>query len=177
VLGAFVWGIAEATLFFLVPDVLLSLLGVRLGARVAAAGAAAAALGASAGGAAMYLWSAHDPTAARVAVLAVPAVSEALWAAAERAMAQDWFTATLLGPLTATPFKVYASLAPHAGVGLAAFVLASLAARLPRFLLTALGAAWIRARLERRVGTRALAWTMSGAWVLFYAAFFALMPW
>ncbi len=133
---AFLWGVAEATLFFIVPDVLLSAIGLKRGARAGAVASACAALGAGAGGAAMFLWSAHDAAGARAVVLAVPAVSEAMAADAARAMAEHgWFAATLAGPLSFTPFKLYAILAPEAGASAAGFALASVAARLPRFLL------------------------------------------
>ncbi len=167
---AFLWGVAEATLFFIVPDVLLSAVGLKRGARAGAVASACAALGAGAGGAVMFLWSAHDAAGARAVVLAVPAVSEAMAADAARAMAEHgWFAATLAGPLSFTPFKLYAILAPEAGASAAGFALASVAARLPRFLLVSLGASLLRGRL----GARPLLW-LCGAWALFYAAFFAL---
>src|SRR5262245_38629408 len=174
--AAFVWGVAEATLFFLVPDVLLSCIGLRRGAKAAAIASGWAALGAAAGGVVMHLWSAHDAEAARAAVLAVPAVSAPMAAAAEAAMRENWFAATLLGTLSFTPFKLYAVLAPQTGVPLPAFAPAAIAARLPRFLAVSIAAALIGRRLEPRVGARTLVRALLGAWLLFYTVFFALMP-
>src|SRR5262249_53228345 len=108
---AFVWGFAEGTLFFIVPDVILTFIGLTRGARDAVIGSCFSALGASCGGALMYLWSAADPAAARATVVAVPAITGAMVNRAEYAMGENWFYATLLGPLTSTPFKVYAILA------------------------------------------------------------------
>jgi hypothetical protein len=173
---AFVWGVAEATLFFIVPDVILSYIGLRQGPRAAAIASLYAAIGASVGGAIMYAWSASHATAARKAVLAVPAISEAMAAHAERAMAENWFVATLYGPLTNTPFKLYAILAPHAGAALPAFALASIAARLPRFLIVSIGVALIGRGLSRWLSERQLLWVLIGAWLLFYVLFFARMP-
>ena len=51
--GAFVWGAAEAFLFFIVPDVLIGYAALRRGARAGLIAAVLAALGASVGGAAM----------------------------------------------------------------------------------------------------------------------------
>jgi membrane protein YqaA with SNARE-associated domain len=175
-IAAFVWGVAEATLFFFVPDVLLSYIGLKRGVKDAARASLIAAVGAGVGGAIMYAWSATDPAAARAAVLAVPAISEAMAARAAEAMAGNWFAATFLGPLTSTPFKLFAILAPHAGAHVAAFALAGVIARLPRFLLAALGAALIARWLTPRFGERALTWALAGFWVLFYVVFFALMP-
>lgn len=171
--AAALWGFAEATLFFIVPDVILSAIGLKRGARAAAAGSVCAALGAGLGGAAMFLWSAHDPTAARQAVLAVPAVSEAMAQAAWAAMdANGWVSATLSGPLSRTPFKVYAVLAPQAGANVFAFAAASVLLRLPRFLIVGVGAALLRRWFGKRL---TLSW-LAAAWVVFYIGFFALTP-
>lgn len=175
-LAAFAWGVAEATLFFIVPDVLLSWIGLRRGVRAAGIAAFWAACGAACGGAGMYLWSARAAAAARDAVAQVPAVSEAMMARAELAMGAHWFEATMLGPLSSTPYKVFAVLAPHADVGLLAFMLASVLARLPRFLLAGLGAAWIGRGLGRWLGAPWLLGLWAGFWVLFYVVFFTLMP-
>lgn len=176
-IAAFVWGLAEATLFFFVPDVLLSYVGLKRGAASAAQASVVAALGAAVGGAIMYMWSAADPAAARAAVLAVPAISVEMVTRAAEAMRGDWFMATMLGPLSSTPFKVYAILALHAGgAPLHAFALAGFFARLPRFLIVGVGTALIGQALGRWLSERQRLWVLVGAWLLFYAAFFALMP-
>ncbi|MBL8544882.1 MAG: hypothetical protein JNL81_00365 [Hyphomonadaceae bacterium] len=175
-IAAFVWGVAEATLFFVVPDVLLSYIGLKRGIKPALRASIIAAIGASVGGVIMYLWSTNDPATAREAVLAVPAVSEAMAQRAEQGMAENWFLTTLLGPLTSTPFKVFAILAPNAGASLPAFALAAVAARLPRFLIVSIGVSLAGRVLSRRLSERLLLWVLIGAWLLFYAVFFALMP-
>ncbi len=174
--AALLWGVAEAVTFFIVPDVLLSYVGLRRGPRAAGIASLFAAFGAACGGAFMFWWSAHDPEAARHTVLAVPAISEAMVVHAEQAMAGNWFVATLFGPLSSTPFKVYAILAPHAGASMGAFVLAGFAARLPRFLIISIGVAFIGRGLSRWLDAGQLRWVLFGAWLLFYAVFFALMP-
>ncbi|MCX7358071.1 MAG: hypothetical protein NT015_08020 [Alphaproteobacteria bacterium] len=175
-IAASIWGVAEATLFFFVPDVLLSYVGLKQGAKAAVRASIIAAVGASAGGVIMYLWSTTDPATARDAVLAVPAISEAMVGRAEQGMAENWFLATFLGPLTSTPFKVFAMLAPHAGASLPAFALAAIAARLPRFLIVSIGVSLVGRALSRWLSQRQLLWVLIGAWLLFYAVFFTLMP-
>ncbi len=175
-IAAFVWGVAEATLFFFVPDVLLSYIGLKRGAKSAAVASIIAAISAGLGGVIMYLWSANAPDAAREAVLAVPAISEAMAVRAAAAMQENWFAATLLGPLSSTPFKLYAILAPHAGASLPAFALAGVAARLPRFLIVSVGVALTGPALRCWLSERQLLWLLIGAWLLFYAVFFSLMP-
>jgi len=175
-LAAFLWGVAEATLFFIVPDVILSYIGVRQGPRAAAKASLIAAFGAGVGGVAMYLWSQSDPAAAREAVLAVPAISAEMAARAEAAMRESWFWATFLGPLTSTPYKLYAIVAPQLSINLPAFALASVAARLPRFLIVGVGAGLIAQKLRPRLGERGVYWLLAGCWLVFYLVFFALMP-
>lgn len=175
-IAAFIWGVAEATLFFFVPDVILSYVGLKHGANAAARASLIAAAGASVGGVIMYLWAVENFAAAREAVLAVPAISEAMAQRAETAMADNWFVATFLGPLTNTPFKLYAILAPGAGASLPLFALASVAARLPRFLIVSVGVSFIGRVLRRWLSDRQLLWLLIGAWLLFYAVFFSLMP-
>jgi membrane protein YqaA with SNARE-associated domain len=174
---ALIWGAAEAMLFFIVPDVVISYIGLRHGVRASAVASVFAAVGAGLGGVVMFLWSARDAAAAHAAVLAVPAISEGMTAAARLAMAEHgWFTATLLGPLSSTPFKVYAIFAPHAGAPLLLFAAASMVARLPRFFIVGAGVALIGRRLKPRLGRTRLIWTLAAAWTVFYAMFFALVP-
>jgi membrane protein YqaA with SNARE-associated domain len=73
-----VWGFAEATLFFIVPDVLLTLVALfsfRRSARVLVC----ILLGALTGGAIMFYLGAKDPAQARLVFLRVPFVSQAMF--------------------------------------------------------------------------------------------------
>jgi membrane protein YqaA with SNARE-associated domain len=175
-IAAFVWGVAEATLFFIIPDVLLSYIGLKRGNRAAKFASLYAAIGAAVGGVIMYLWSVGDFDAALAAVERVPAVSQSMVGTAAWNMGENWIVATFLGPLSATPYKVFAVVAPHEGAPLLAFALASVLARLPRFLIVSVGAALIGRVLSRWLSERQLTWLLIGAWLLFYAVFFALMP-
>ena len=176
-LAALVWGAAEGFLFFVVPDVLISYVALRRGLRAGVIACFLAAVGAGLGGAAMYGWSARDPAAARAAVAAVPAVSDAMIAGAETGMDRDgWLVAALKGPVTSTPYKVYAMLAPARDAGLFAFAVADLPVRLPRFLLAAIAWALVgrlaRGRIDRR-------WVLTGFtawWLVFYGWFWASHP-
>ncbi|MDG2531008.1 hypothetical protein [Caulobacter endophyticus] len=136
-----------------------------------------AALGAMVGGAAMWLWSANAPDAALKAVAAVPSVSDAMIDKARDDMAREgWILASLKGPLTSTPYKVYAALAPQAGAGLPVFAAAALPVRLPRFLLVAAAFSLIGAIMRGRVGPRTLLAVFTAGWVLFYGWFWMTRP-
>lgn len=176
-LAALLWGAAEGFLFFIVPDVLISWVALRHGLKAGAIACLLAAAGAGIGGATMYGWSARDPAAALNAVAAVPAVSIPMIVHAGVAMDREgWFAAALKGPITSTPYKVYALLAPSKGARLPAFALAALPIRLPRFLLAAVAFAAIGRLAQGRIDAR---WLMTGFtawWVLFYVWFWASHP-
>lgn len=175
--GVFLWGVAEAFLFFIVPDVIISYVAMTRGFRAGVIACLLAALGAGLGGAAMYAWSEHQPQQAMAAVQAVPAVSEAMVETARADIRESgWFIAAMKGPLTSTPYKVYAALAPEAGASLPAFAVAALPVRLPRFLLVAAGWALIAAVARRRISRRVLLAAFTVTWVLFYGWFWTAHP-
>jgi len=157
--------------------VLISYVALKHGLRAGVIACLLAAIGAGIGGAAMYGWSARDPQAALSAVAAVPAVSTPMIVHASVEMdSRGWFNAALEGPLSSTPYKVYALLAPSKGASLPGFALGALPVRLPRFLLSALAFAAIRRLVAERISAR---WLMSGftaGWVLFYVWFWATHP-
>ncbi len=175
--AAVIWGFAEASLFFVVPDLLISWVAMNRGLKEGAWTSLLAALGAVIGGAVIFLWSASDPAGARRTVSAVPAVSEAMIANARADIdANGWFIAAMKGPLTSTPYKVYALLAPKSGAPLAAFAPAALPVRLPRFLIVAAIFALIGGLLRDRIDRRILSAAFTAGWLLFYLWFWTAHP-
>lgn len=166
-IAAGIWGFAEATLFFIVPDVLLSALALR-NLRAALIASLLAVAGAVAGGAVMYGWGAAQPQAAVETVAQVPAVGEAMMARAHADMVEDGAIATVFGPLTATPYKVYAVQASDAGIPFWLFMAITPIARLPRFLLVSLIAGGAAHLLKPRLGQRALYAIWAVGWVIVY---------
>ena len=181
-LAGLAWGLAEATLFFVVPDLLISWVAMSRGFRAGAWTSLCAALGAVVGGAVIFLWSTHDPAGAQRAVAAVPAVSDRMITQAQADIdANGWFIAAMKGPLTSTPYKVYAMLAPHArleggGAPLAAFAPAALPVRLPRFLLVTAAFALIGGVFRERIDRRILLAAFTSGWLLFYLWFWLVHP-
>lgn len=171
---AALWGFAEATLFFIVPDVLLSWVALS-DWREALRGCLLALGGALAGGLLMYAWGAADGAAAARVVEQVPAIGVDLLARVRGELAQQGAWAILFGPLSGTPYKTYAVQAHGAGVGAWAFLLASVPARGLRFMLVALLAGAIArvALPDLGLAGRSLAW--GGAWIAFYTFYFAAM--
>src|SRR4051795_13058564 len=103
---ALIWGFAEATLFFIVPDVWIGLLALfdwRAGLRAAGW----AVLGALIGGTLMYGVGAHLEGERSARLLdTVPAISPAMIERVEAAMRLEGPRSMLWGPLQGTPYKV-----------------------------------------------------------------------
>lgn len=170
------WGFAEATLFFVVPDVLLTWVAVRRGLRPALAAAGAAALGALPGGALMLLWGAADPAGSRAAIDLVPSIGAAMIDGVAAGVAAAWPLALFEGAFLGVPYKIYAQQAGAQGIDWAWFLLATPAARFARFALAAVLAAAAAAGL-RRVGLGgAVTWVWAGFWVIFYGFYWSFVP-
>lgn len=168
---AFFWGLAEGTVFFLLPDTLLT--ASALGSfRKALRHCLWALAGALAAGALLHAHARRDPTAARSLVLKVPFVRPAMIDAVDAAYARRGPAAVLTGPLRGIPYKVYAVRAPAQGVGLGAFLLASVPARLVRFVLMAALAAGVSRALG--LSRRRVAWALwAGLWAAGYGFYWA----
>lgn len=169
--AAGLWGFAEATAFFIVPDVLLSAAAIVFGFAAALRFAAVAAAAAALGGLLMLRWGAGDADSARAFVLAVPLVGEDLLRRVGAEIEGAWAVHLAAGAVSGAPYKIYAVEAGAAGIGPALFALVSLAARFARFALTiglvALGAA----ALNRIGAARWAPWALAACWAAIYGGY------
>ena len=171
-LVAALWGFAEATLFFVVPDVFLTLVALRdRRAGLLACGAATA--GAVVGGLLMYLWGRTDAGEASAALLAVPGIGRGMIQGVRSSLDSTGLLALFLGPLSGTPYKIYAVMSGDMGLGLAMFLVVSVPARGVRFIILTLATSWVSRR-------PLAAWTLGrkriaaiALWIVFYALYFA----
>lgn len=168
------WGAAEATLFFIVPDVLLSRIALhdRRRALIACLWALGGAL---LGGALIWALGSGDPEPVRSTFARIPAVSPAMIERVQAQLASHGPWSLFIGPLTGTPYKIYALEAAGAGIGLLAFLLISIPARLLRFVLVVFLTAAIARACRDRLGLRTLQVWHAGAWIAFYAGYFYAM--
>ncbi|MBW3634585.1 MAG: hypothetical protein KY456_16320 [Chloroflexi bacterium] len=167
------WGFAEATFFFVVPDVwigLLALFSWRAGLRAVAW----AVIGALVGGALMYGVGARlDRDHSARLLDAVPAISPWMVERVEEEMRERGPASMVLGPLGGVPYKIYARTAGVQEQSLGAVLLWTIPARGARFVLVAAVAAlygWLVRRMTRRMG-----WLLGPylfAWGVFYASYF-----
>lgn len=169
------WGFAEATLFFIVPDVLLTWIAVRHGTRQAVMASFAAVAGAMLGGVAMYMWAVHNPALARAVVNAIPAISASMASGISVDVQNGGATAIFAGGFTGVPYKIYAVESGAAGIGMAWFVLATFVARLARFLGSVFLVAGLARLMAQRFAPATITRTLIIGWIGFYAGYFALM--
>ena len=90
------WGFSEATLFFIVPDVFLTVVALR---DRRAALLCCAVAGALAGGLLLYRWGRVDSAGAASALLAVPAIGPRMIQDVRTGLASTGLLALFLGPL------------------------------------------------------------------------------
>lgn len=170
---AALWGFSEATLFFVVPDVLLSFVALR-DVRLATRACLWALLGALVGGTVMYSWGSIDADSAERVLLRIPAIDDTMIGEVRQQIGQHGVVALFAGPLGGRPYKIYAVTAGATGISFVVFILVSIPARLIRFLAvtwtTALLANTVAARLKN--GHKIVLWL--ACWLSFYAWYFSV---
>jgi glycerol uptake facilitator-like aquaporin len=166
---AFLWGVAEATFFFVIPDVFLSFVAMFAWRRTWSH-ILAAVSGALIGGALLFTWAQANPARAHAAIARVPFVRESMFARVDDGLRTQGLSAVLLGSVTGIPYKLYAIEAPKF-FSERNFLLVTPPARAVRFLLVwiAFGAAatWLRKRRNWR--TAQLLRLHAALWVINYA--------
>ena len=164
------WGFAEATRFYVVPDVLVGWIALH-GVRRGVAASLWATAGAMLGGLAVHA----DSRAQRARLVEIPGISEAMVEDASTKLARDGWWALLRGPLDGIPYKVYAAEAGARGLPSGELVAWTIPARLWRFLAVALGAGAVGLGFARSVRLSESVWLGGylAFWVITYARYFA----
>lgn len=167
------WGFAEATLFFIVPDVLLSFLALADLRRALCASAWAVA-GSLIGGSLLYVWAQGDAVRALSAVTQVPAIGPALMQQSAAMLKVYGVWALFPGMLLGIPYKAFVVQASASGIGIAPLLLVTIPARLLRFAAVSAATNFIARRALRNWSARAKAATLACFWLVFYAIYFGL---
>lgn len=170
---AFAWGFAEATLFFIVPDVWLSYLALT-DLRRSLRGCVATLAGALAGGAALYAWCALASAAATSVVSAVPAIGPEIMAKSASLMREQGVWSLVEGMMLGIPYKTFVVSAQAQGVGLALLLAVTIPARLLRFAVASAVTHAIATRVLRSCTARTKLAVLVMFWVVFYAIYFTL---
>lgn len=166
------WGFAEATAFFIVPDVWLSKVALRDPRRALAATWSALG-GALAGGAVTYAWSLRAPAERSAALLTwLPSINEAMITQAEKDLDERGNLAVLVGPTKGVPYKIYARTTAVRGQSLPAFLAWSVPARMTRFVLVP-AASHLAHEAGKKLFPGQISWLAPavywGGWAAFYA--------
>jgi membrane protein YqaA with SNARE-associated domain len=162
---AFVWGFAEATAFFIVPDVYLGFVAL-FNWRRGLLAMVASLLGAVLGGAVMYLLAMNNPSEVTTFLTRVPLIDAALVTDVAQQTQKQRLLAVLTGPLKGTPYKIYAAQAGEQSLSFIYFLLITIIARGERFLPVVLSfggvGTWFRKFFENHtklvVGSYVLLW-------------------
>jgi membrane protein DedA with SNARE-associated domain len=169
---AALWGFAEATLFFIVPDVWLTLI-VAWNLRKALLACLFALLGALVGGALMYGWGDRAPDVAVAVLDRIPAIHPEMLHGVATEFRAHGLLAPFWGPIKGVPYKLYAVQAPVQGIGLGAFLLVSIPARLLRFVLLTMAAYLLCHQFLKGWTPRQRMILLGSMWGIFYMWYFA----
>jgi membrane protein YqaA with SNARE-associated domain len=139
---AFCWGIAEATFFFIIPDVWLGFIALfhwQRGIR----STAAAVMGALLGGGIMYALALGNPADMNLFLTRIPLIHPGMLESISTELRIHGLIAMINGPLRGIPYKVYAVQVGEQSFPIIPFLLMTLVARLERFLPAVLAASFI----------------------------------
>lgn len=171
---ALLWGFAEATLFFVIPDVWITRVALRSW-RESLVVIVFTIAGALAGGTLVYAWGARDPGAVRAMFDALPAISPALIDGIATRWQQLGVWAPLVGAFSGVPYKLYAAQAAGV-VTLPMFLLLSVLARGVRFVVFALLAHLAARWATPRLGERKVLAVWLCLWAVGYTLYWLRMP-
>lgn len=171
--SSFVWGVAEATLFFIVPDVIVGAVAV-FRPRRALASVVAAIAGALVGGLILYVAARGGGAGVRSIIEAVPGIRPETVARVQAELDGHGGTALVLAPFSGIPYKIYAVEWSLRGWGLPALLAWTVPARAVRIVPVALlagGAGFVLRRwLERRPDVWLRLYGLG--WVAVYVVYF-----
>ena len=113
---AALWGVAEATVFFIVPDVLLSWLALQ-SYKPAFIACLWALAGALVGGGIIWFVGLSNPDMVRTMLVSLPAISDEMITNVAQQLDESGLVALFVGPMIGTPYKIYALEAATSGFG------------------------------------------------------------
>ena len=173
-LVAWMWGFAEATLFFIVPDVWLTIAG-RHSLKTGMVAAGWALVDALVGGVVMFSWGHYHQSSVLQVLEFVPAVNHVMIGQVAQELRAQGVSALLFGPLQGIPYKLYAAQAHTSGIEMFLFLLVSIPARLLRFVLSVVVSYGVLKGLSA-LGIRLNAlYVLIGFWSCFYLFYFYVM--
>ncbi|TFU61243.1 hypothetical protein E4T89_08510 [Jeotgalicoccus nanhaiensis] len=170
----FIWGLSEATWFFIIPDVILSLYAIRKKKfKYVIYANLTAAAGALAGGIIIFIWSSSNAGQTEAFMLSIPTVHEYMIEHVHRTMRDSTFTALITGPLFGVPYKLFAA-AAHEYTGLVLFLIFTIPARLLRFLTVSIIAYALSHYVFKTLSMQMKVIIWSIVWIIVYVIYFSI---
>ena len=171
---AFAWGFGEAVLFFVIPDVFLTLVAIRFGFRRSFQGAVIATAGAVVGGLVVYAWAAVDPAFLTSAMQLLPGIDQSMINAVGADVATNGNGALLAGPWQGRPYKLFALASGDMGLSPISLALLTIPGRLARFAVSVAVASYLRWFFARWMSEQTMIGLWAGFWALIYAGYWFL---
>ncbi|MCP8616288.1 hypothetical protein [Salirhabdus salicampi] len=168
----FLWGFSEATLFFIIPDVLITLIALKSFTKSLKLSILVT-IGAVIGGSIMYITGVEHSGRLLEVLETVPAVDVQMIHNVQRDTEDNGLLDMLLGPTKGIPYKLFAAQAYHAGVPYYLFFLVSIPARIGRFMITAFIASFFANFIFKSVPYKIKVSVWSLTWIIIYAIYFA----
>jgi membrane protein YqaA with SNARE-associated domain len=165
------WGFSEAVVFFVIPDVFLTLIAIRSGFRRSLRLALIATAGAVLGGVVTYGWAVLHPSSALAVMERLPGIDPTMIDAVRADVATHGNAALLAGPWQGRPYKLYAFASGDLGLSALGLAMLTIPGRLARFAVGVAVASYLRWFLARWIPQRALIALWSAFWLLVYTAY------
>lgn len=167
---AFIWGFAEATLFFIVPDVGISFIALN-GYTAGLQASVSALTGALLGGGIMYVWGRADLEAVVRIFCRIPAIRRMDIEKVRSDLKKSGGVAMFWGPILGIPYKIYAAHA-HLFTSLFVFLLISVPARMVRFVLVAVVTPYLMDKVAPGTSLVSRIQIVLFLWSVLYAVYF-----
>ena len=173
-----VWGYSEATLFFIVPDVLLTAMVIRVGYSASLKACLVCSVSAALGGLTMYWFGSGDFDSARTMLEKVPAISSDFFNKVEKDATRDWYYAVFVGGISGVPYKIFATIAGQQALHFWPFFWWSVMTRSIRFFLSATISACLLRILKAAPNASIRPMFVWGLmWFLIYLVYFWIHGW
>jgi membrane protein YqaA with SNARE-associated domain len=173
---ALFWGFAEATLFFIVPDVFLCFVSIKYSLRQTFYLTLYALIGAITGGVLIYKLGINYPETVYKLIVSLPAIDTDMMNEVRNKLQQSALSQMFIGAVTGVPYKVFAFEAGQQLIDLTCFILISIPARLFRWISIIVLVRLLILYLQKRYTAKQITKIFCVFWAIFYAVFFTLMP-
>ncbi len=172
---SFIWGLAEATFFFLVPDIWLSRIAIT-SPREAYINVTIATAGAVLGGFIMYFVGLYAFEQLHKLLPLIPAIhSTMVENVGIELQHENPLYAMQKGSVTGIPYKIYALWAGHLEISLIIFITITTIVRSVRFTLVTIVAHGMSLVLKKCINTRNILSIHILLWIAFYIFYFYKM--